>query len=420
MRMKKVVWVFGFLVTCLTFSAAAAEKETVKTTKLSERLYLLTTDQGAYTTNTIASVGEDGVLLVDTQAEGDAEALKKVVEAFGRGAPKIIINTHRHVEHVGGNAIFGEDPIVIAHDLVPAKLRSGSYLFNEFPRATFPDITFADSLTLWFNGEEIRLQEMGGSHDDNEIIVHFTKSKVVHLSSLANGLNFPSVDTAGDPLMFSPLVKMAIEILPEDVTIVSGHNRTGSIEDLRAYREMLVATEKTVREGLAAGKDVEALKKEGALDGWNAYAESYVSVDEWTDTLVTALENEWDFKPSVMDPIYHEWKANGAQAAAELYLEIREKDAGEYSTYDTDLLTIGDKMLEKGYTKSAIVFLELSLAEYPESDYVYYVNYDLALAHRDVGEHQKALAYCRKAAEAKPESKTIAGLLAELEEGGGD
>ena len=420
MRMKKVVWVFGFLVTCLNFSAAAAEEETVKTTKLNERLYLLTTDQGAYTTNTIASVGEDGVLLVDTQAEGDAEALKKVVEGFGRGAPKIIINTHRHVEHVGGNAIFGEDPIVIAHDLVPAKLRSGSYLFNEFPRATFPDITFGDTMTLWFNGEKIVLTEMSGSHDDNEIIVHFTDSKVVHLSSLANGFNFPSVDTAGDPLMFSPLVKMAIEMLPEDVTIVSGHNRTGSIEDLRAYREMLVETEKTVRDGLAAGKDVETLTREKALDGWSAYAESYVSVDEWTDTLVSALENEWDFKPSVMDPIYHEWKANGAQAAAELYLEIREKDAGEYSTYDTDLLTIGDKMLEKGYSKSAVVFLELSLDEYPESDYAYYVNYDLALAHQDLGEHQEALACCRKAAEAKPENKTIAGLLAELEEGGGD
>ena len=165
----------------------------------------LTTDQGAYTTNTIASVGEDGVLLVDTQAEGDAEALKKVVDGFGKGSPKIIINTHRHVEHVGGNAIFGEDPIVIAHDLVPAKLRSGSYLFNEFPRATFPDITFGDTMTLWFNGEEIVLTEMSGSHDDNEIIVHFTHSKVVHLSSLANGFNFPSVDTAGDPLAsFAP------------------------------------------------------------------------------------------------------------------------------------------------------------------------------------------------------------------------
>jgi cyclase len=416
MRTSRLVWVFCVLVSCCALSIATAD-ETVKTTKLNDRLYLLTTDQGAYTTHTIASVGEDGVLLVDTQAESDAEALKKVVEAFGRGAPKIIINTHRHVEHVGGNAIFGEDPIVIAHELVPARLRSGSYLFNEFPRSTFPDITFADSLTLWFNGEEIHLQEMAGSHDDNEIIVHFTESKVVHLSSLVNGFNFPSVDTAGDPLMFSPLVKMAIESLPEDVTIVSGHNRTGSVEDLRAYREMLMDTEKAVREGLAAGKDVETLQKEKVLEGWSAYAESYVSIDDWTETLATALKNEWDFKPSVMEPIFHEWKANGAQAAAGLYLEIKEEDSGEYSTYDTDLLTIGDKMLEKGYTKAAIVFLELSLTEYPDSQYGYYVNYNLALAYRDFGDREKALNHCSTAAGLKPESKTIADLLSELEGG---
>lgn len=418
MATKRGIRAFCFLVTsCVVFAAAvgAADEPTIKTIRLNDRLYLLTTDQGAYTTNTIASVGEDGVLLVDTQAESDAEALKRVVEGFGRGGPKIIINTHRHVEHVGGNAIFGEEPIVIAHELVPKRLRSGSYLFNEFPRATFPDITFADSLTLWFNGEEIRLTAMAGSHDDNEIIVHFIESKVVHLSSLANGFNFPSVDTAGDPLMFSPLVKKAIEMLPEDVTIVSGHNRTGSIEDLLAYRDMLVATEKTVRDGLAAGKDAETLKKEKALESWSTYAESYVSVDEWTDTLATALEDEWDFQPSVMEPIYHEWKAKGAQAAADLYIEIKEEDSGEYSTYDTDLLTIGDKMLEKGYTKAAILFFELSLSEYPESEYVYYVNYDLAMAYRDLGEKEKAVDYCRKAAEARPESKTIAGLLAELE-----
>jgi tetratricopeptide (TPR) repeat protein len=256
---------------------------------------------------------------------------------------------------------------------------------------------------------------MGGSHDDNEIIVHFTESKVVHLSSLVNGFNFPSVDSDGDPLMFGPLVKKSVELLPDDVKIISGHNRAGSVEDLRAYHEMLVATEKTVREGLAAGKDAETLKKEKALESWSAYAESYVSVDQWTDTLVEAIEAGWEAKPTVMEPIYHEWKKNGAQAAAKLYLEIKENHEAEYVTYETDLLTVGDKMLEKGYTKSAIIFLELSLTTYPESEYGYYTNYDLALAHRDLGDRGKAIDYCRRASDARPESKTIAGLLAELE-----
>jgi glyoxylase-like metal-dependent hydrolase (beta-lactamase superfamily II) len=411
---------FALLALFAMGAIAADEESAIQTTRLTERLYLLTSDQGEYTTNTIASVGEDGVLLVDTQAETDAEALKKVVDGFEKGNPKIIINTHRHVEHVGGNAIFGIEPIVIAHDLVPTKLRSGSYLFNEFPSATFPDITFGDTITLWFNGEEIRLTAFAGSHDDNEIIVHFTDSKVVHLSSVVNGFNFPSVDSDGDPLQFASLVKRAVELLPDDVTIVSGHNRIGSVEDLRSYHEMLVATENIVREGLAAGKDAESLKKLNVFDAWTSYAGSYVSVDEWIDTLAGAMVPGDEAKPTVLEPLYYEWKASGARAAADLYIDLKENHASEYSLGEFDLLVIGNKLLDKGHAESAIVFLELSLTEYPQSEYAYYAHYNLALAHRDLGDREKALEDCRSAANSKPDSQAIADLLSELEGGGGD
>jgi glyoxylase-like metal-dependent hydrolase (beta-lactamase superfamily II) len=420
MTTSRMAWAICGLALTVAVLTASGEEPKIQVSELTEGLYLLSTDQGSYTTNTIASVGDDGVLLVDTQAETDAEALKQVVDGFGRGAPKIIINTHRHVEHVGGNAVFGEEAIVIAHYLVPTKLRSGSYLFDEFPRATYPDITFADTITLWFNGEEIRLIAFPGSHDDNEIIVHFTDSKVVHLSSLVNGFNFPSVDSDGDALMFAPLVERAVELLPKDVIIVSGHNRTGSVEDLSAYHKMLVATEEVVREGLAAGKDAEALKEEEVLDGWSSYADSYVSVDQWTDTLAAAIVPGDKKKPTLMEPLYYEWKANGAQAAADLYRQLKKDRVDDFDFRDIDLLIIGDKMLKKGHAESAVVFLELSLAEYPESNYAYYVNYDLAEAHKDLGDRKTALEHCRRAAEANPESDAISKLLAELEGGQGD
>ena len=226
----------------------------------------LTTDQGSHTTNSLASVGVDGLLLVDTQSREDAAAFRQADRVLRQGGPQDHHQPHRHVEHVGGNELFGDAPIVVAHALVRSKLRSGSYLFDEFPDATLPDITLTDSLSVFFDGEEIRLIAMPGSHDDNEIIVHFTTSKVVHLSSLANGFNFPSVDADGNVLRFEELVGRAIELLPADVVIVSGHNRNGTTDDLRAYREMLAATTAVVRAGLAAGKDAKTMKAEKALD----------------------------------------------------------------------------------------------------------------------------------------------------------
>jgi glyoxylase-like metal-dependent hydrolase (beta-lactamase superfamily II) len=395
-------------------AAVAEDEPAVKVTRLTDNLQMLTTDQGAYTTNSVAFVGDEGVLLVDSQAANDAPDLKKVVDAFGKGAPRYIINTHRHVEHVGGNDIFGDAPIVIAHDLVPTKLRSGSYIFDEFSDATFPDITFSDSLTLHFNGEEIRLYAFGGSHDDNEIIVHFTGSGVVHLSSVVNGFNFPSVDSDGDPLKFADLVARAIELLPEDVIIVSGHNDVGTWQDLHAYQEMLVGTAAVVREGLAAGKDLATLQKEKVLAEWEHYAGSYVSVDRWTEYLVERLQRTEEPGESLFEPLYHAWKDDGARAAVELYFTLKRESPEEYEFDELVLLLIGDKLLKKGEPGAAAEFLKASLKDYPESKYAYYINYELADANNKLGNRDEASAYCATALELNPEFEPATRLCGEL------
>ncbi len=405
------------LVLAASITAAGADDggPAVAVTRLGETLYQLTTDQGAYTTNSLVSVGADGLLIVDTQSRTDAEEFRKAIAGFGKGEPKIIINTHRHVEHIGGNDLFGDSPIVIAHALVRTKLRSGSYLFDEFPDATLPDITFTDSISVHFNGEEIRLIAMPGSHDDNEIIVHFTKSKVVHLSSLANGFNFPSVDADGDVLRFEELVARAIELLPPDVVIVSGHNRNGTIEDLRAYREMLAATTHIVRDGLAAGKSADTLKAEKALEAWSGYAGSYVSADEWIDSLVAGLQGgKGEDHRKIFEPLYEAYSEGGADAAITLYQGMRRDRPGAFAYQDTDLLVIGDKLLSHGKTEPAVRFLEASLAEYPDSSYAYYTNYELALAHDRLGHREEAIRHCRTAAEQSPDNPRIAALLEEL------
>ena len=198
----------------LAATLASAAEPVVEVEQLTPSLRLLSTDQGSYTTNTLAFTGSDGLLLVDTQAADYAEDFAAAVAALGHGSPRYVINTHRHVEHIGGNACFGTEPVVIAHHLLPGKLTTGSAVFDAWGPEVMPDITVADSLSLFFNGERIRVIALGGSHDDNELIIHFTGQGVVHLSSLVNGFNFPSVDGDGDALMFATVVRRAIGLLP--------------------------------------------------------------------------------------------------------------------------------------------------------------------------------------------------------------
>ncbi|MCU0290655.1 MAG: MBL fold metallo-hydrolase [Thermoanaerobaculaceae bacterium] len=76
---------------------------------------LVIQDESGLAVKVIASVGEDGVLLVDSGYKAHGEALAEAVKAFGKGAPRYIINTHSHFEHLGGQIAFGKGPVVIGH-----------------------------------------------------------------------------------------------------------------------------------------------------------------------------------------------------------------------------------------------------------------------------------------------------------------
>ncbi|MHC5066925.1 MAG: hypothetical protein ACYTG5_23480, partial [Planctomycetota bacterium] len=113
--MSAIVSALSCLIVFLGLASVAVAKERFQVTNLAPDLLMLSTDQGNYCNNSLIFTGEDGLLLVDTHALSDAEAFKGFVESLGFGLPRYIINTHRHVEHIGGNDAFGPEPIGIAH-----------------------------------------------------------------------------------------------------------------------------------------------------------------------------------------------------------------------------------------------------------------------------------------------------------------
>jgi cyclase len=398
-------------------SVATAQERRITTTRLTDKLYLLSIDEDNYSTNSLVFVGADGVLLVDTQSSEDTASLRAAVDSFGKGLLRYIIHTHRHTEHIGGNAIFGPSPVIIAHALLPLKLRSGPYVFEEPPAAMFPDITVADSLTLFFDGERIRIIALPGSHDDNEIIVHFVDQGVVHLSSLVNGFNFPSVDADGDALRFPELADRAMALLPHDVRIISGHSplgehRTGTWSDLQPYRDMMARCIEIVRNGLAQGRDVAALQRDSVLRQYGSYARSYVDENSWIAMLAARLQREPDRRPTVFAALYETWRSQGAAAAR--YSELRRDHAAEYRNIDFSLILAGERLNSTNHSQDAVVFLEASLREVPNGRLNYYANYRLAQAQQQLGNVEAARRACQRALELNPTFAPATELLAEL------
>ncbi len=405
--------------TMLTMTAFAQEEPVFEINRLTDHIYELTTDGGGYTVKVVASIGEDGILLVDAGQKKTGEALKAQIQSLGNGTPDIIISTHSHVEHTAGNIAFGPKPLIIGHKNVRPRLTSGSYLFDEFPDWSLPRLTFTDSLSLRFNGEEIKLIAFPGAHDNSDIIVWFTGSRIVCVGALSNGFHFPSVDgVTGDILKYPKIVGEVIGVLPDDVKIVPGHGEDCTMDDFRAFHKMLVQTQKTVEEGLAAGKDLAALKKEDVLKDWASFEGSYVDRNQWLKYLVEALQGTDSEGPplkKIYEPMYHAYTEKGADAAIALYRRLKADQADEYMFREVDLVIIGFKLHSNGKLADGIKFFELAAGEYPEGEYVWMCYNNIGRAYKDLGDKDLAVKNFKKSLELNPENTRAAEALKELE-----
>jgi cyclase len=91
----------------LTLGLAAAQdqdfsKVEIKVSKVAGNVYMLEGVGG----NIGASVGEDGIVLVDDQNAPLAEKIQAALKGIADKPVRFLISTHYHGDHIGGNAYF--------------------------------------------------------------------------------------------------------------------------------------------------------------------------------------------------------------------------------------------------------------------------------------------------------------------------
>lgn len=239
--------------------------------------------------------GEDGVLMIDDQFAPLADKILGAVRKLGHGDPKFLVNTHHHGDHVGGNRIFGESATIFAHDNVRKRLstvqRNSRGTTRPSPKAALPVVTFADSLSFHFNGEEIRVLHLPQGHTDGDCAVYFSASNVAHLGDHFFAGRFPFVDleSGGDVLGLATNIGKVLEWLPEDAKIIPGHGPLSSREDLESYHRMLVDTTDAVKAGIAEGKSLDEIQKAGVASQWKSWGTGFIDEDRWLQMVYTSL-----------------------------------------------------------------------------------------------------------------------------------
>ncbi|MEE9442522.1 MAG: MBL fold metallo-hydrolase [candidate division Zixibacteria bacterium] len=404
---KKIIQFSLFVVLLFATLAFSQEEYDVKVTQLTDNLFLLIPQVYVAHPTIIASIGPDGVLLVDTGIKETAQVLKKKLDSLGNGNPNIIINTHAHIDHTGGNAFFGDSPTVIAHNILRKRLKSSSFISWEFPDATLPDILIYDSLTIFFNGEEISIIPFEGSHSDNDVIVFFKKSRIAFIGDIMYGFGFPSYDKlSGDVLKYPDVLEKVINYLPEDARIIPGHGHECNLEEFRGYHNILSKTIEAVSEAAFRGRTLEQMQEDKILNAWDSLGQGEIPTNKWIESIVYCLDENRPRK-SLVEPLYLALKNNGIDGAVAKFHELKRTAEKEYAFTLAAFNIVTYYLLDRERYEDARKIQTLASEEYPDSWVVFYMLGEIYSAE---GDKENARKYFKKSIEIDANNPYISEL----------
>jgi cyclase len=274
-------------------------KVQMKVSKVAGNVYLLEGAGG----NIGASVGDDGIVVVDDQYAPLADKIQAALKGITHKPVRFVINTHYHPDHTGSNEYFQKQAPIIAHDNVRKRLEAGGPAGNggslhmEFkpqPKEALPILTFDHDVTVHLNGEDIRALYFPAGHTDGDSIIFFPKSNVVHMGDdfVTYGFPFIDIDSGGSINGLIDAVEKVIGQLPPDAKIIPGHGPVSSLDNVRAYLTMLKATRDAVASALKESKTLDQMKQAKLLDPWKKYSGDFVSEDVFLETLYNSLTGQ--------------------------------------------------------------------------------------------------------------------------------
>jgi glyoxylase-like metal-dependent hydrolase (beta-lactamase superfamily II) len=259
-------------------------KVEIKTVHVAGNIYML---QGAGG-NIGVSAGVDGILIVDDQYAPLADKIEAALKKLNPGRLTFVLNTHYHGDHTGGNGYFGRQAPIIAQTNVRKRLAADKVRIQ----GGLPVITFDDSLSIHFNGEEVKAIHVPPGHTDNDTIIHFSGANVIHMGDQFFSGRFPNIDLGGGGSVrgYITNVQHALETLPVNAKLIPGHGPLSSQKELKEFHVMLTETAGIVERSLAAGKTVEEIKTEGLPEKYKIWEAPTVGTTRWLEILYQGLK----------------------------------------------------------------------------------------------------------------------------------
>ncbi len=234
-----------------------------------------------------------GMVVVDSQFPEQSQHLIDELKKQSTTPFKLLINTHHHGDHTGGNIAFkGLVEHVVAHENSLLNLKTVAQKQKNEDKQLFADVTFKDTWKQKVGNEKIKAHYFGAGHTNGDAVIHFENANVAHLGDLLFNRRYPFVDRAAGANINS-WIKVLDKIhhtFDNETIFVFGHafdpeKITGNKEDINAFKDYLEKLLVFVDAEIKAGKSKEEVLKSTTVPG----------VTEWKgDGIVRSLQAAYE------------------------------------------------------------------------------------------------------------------------------
>ncbi len=233
-------------------------------------------------------VGPDAVVVIDSQF---ADTSKMFLEGFkpmiGGRKIDLLINTHHHPDHTGGNKVLQPSVVkMVAQENAPALQRKQAAAQKSQDQQAYADTTFKTDWKVDLGSEIVSARYYGPGHTSGDAVIFFQRANVAHMGDLMSHQRHPRVDRPSGASIRNWLVTLekVVKDHNADTIYIFGHSKvgervTGSSKDLLELRDYFSAMLDFTKKAVASGRSQAEVAKTAAIPGFERYEGTPTAID---------------------------------------------------------------------------------------------------------------------------------------------
>jgi len=246
-----------------------------------------------------ALVGPEGVFLVDSQFPAVTEKIVAALKGLSTAPLRLLVNTHAHGDHSGGNENFAKLGVTILGRpnlrnelLKPRPAPGNGQVPPVAPPAALPIVLFDGPTTIYLDGETVRLIPLAPAHTDGDTAVKFEQADVLMTGDVFRSAGFPAaaVTNGGSVLGTIEALTQLVALAGPNTKVVPGHGPVVDRAALVFHRDMAVTVRDRVAKALQEGKsaaDIRASKPTAEFEQKVGGPPNFIG--QFVDGLITEL-----------------------------------------------------------------------------------------------------------------------------------